>query len=176
MGPPTPNTPSNSGFKFYHERQKKQLCLLHALNNLFQAPRFSKNDLDRLCEQMDKSAWWNAHRSFIGLGDYDANVLMAAVDKFGYTCTWFDRRSDPKIIQHEKIFGYIFNVPSESFFPFIKKRHWLSVIRFNGNQFVNLDSKLSYPQRVNNFNQFAEDLLTNGNTLILIHKREDVCI
>lgn len=35
----------------YHERQSKQLCLLHSLNNLFQAKAFDKQDLDRICEK-----------------------------------------------------------------------------------------------------------------------------
>ena len=35
----------------YHERQRKQLCALHALNNLFQDPKaFSQKDLDSICK------------------------------------------------------------------------------------------------------------------------------
>ena len=34
----------------YHEKQARELCALHALNNLFQDDRaFSKNDLDNIC-------------------------------------------------------------------------------------------------------------------------------
>lgn len=77
---------------FYHEKQRKQLCLLHSLNNLFQKEKFNKHDLDKICEELDRSTWFNSHRSWLGLGDYDANVLMAALDKEGYTCTWFDSR------------------------------------------------------------------------------------
>lgn len=33
----------------YHEKQVKELCALHALNNLFQETFFSKSMLDSLC-------------------------------------------------------------------------------------------------------------------------------
>uniref|UniRef100_A0A0N4ZC97 ubiquitinyl hydrolase 1 n=1 Tax=Parastrongyloides trichosuri TaxID=131310 RepID=A0A0N4ZC97_PARTI len=155
------------GDSFYHEKQKKQLCLLHSLNNLFQEQKFSKHDLDKICEELDQSTWLNSHRSWMGLGDYDANVLMAALDKEGYSCTWFDSRMPASSIDHSNVFGYIFNVPSESFFPFMKKRHWFSVIR-TVNSFYNLDSKLSTPYKIQNFEQFTDNLLSQGNTLILI--------
>ena len=35
------------GQKVYHEKQTRQLCALHSLNNLFQSSQaFSKSDLD----------------------------------------------------------------------------------------------------------------------------------
>lgn len=33
----------------YHEKQVKELCALHALNNLFQNKYFTKQTLDALC-------------------------------------------------------------------------------------------------------------------------------
>lgn len=40
------------GSNVYHERQVKELCALHALNNLLQdESAFSQQDLDRICEQ-----------------------------------------------------------------------------------------------------------------------------
>ncbi|CEF60100.1 Josephin-like protein [Strongyloides ratti] len=153
---------------FYHEKQRKQLCLLHSLNNLFQKEKFNKHDLDKICEELDRSTWFNSHRSWLGLGDYDANVLMAALDKEGYTCTWFDSRLTASSINHNEVFGYIFNVPSESFFPFMKKRHWFCVIRTEKNYFYNLDSKLLSPSKISNFEEFTDTLLAQGNTLILI--------
>lgn len=36
-------------FSIYHEKQVKELCALHALNNLFQEPFFTKAMLDNLC-------------------------------------------------------------------------------------------------------------------------------
>lgn len=37
--------------KVYHEKQKRQLCLLHTLNNLFQKKEFTQMELDAICER-----------------------------------------------------------------------------------------------------------------------------
>lgn len=44
----TASTKSTNGI--YHEKQMKELCALHALNNLFQDRQaFTKKDLDDIC-------------------------------------------------------------------------------------------------------------------------------
>ncbi|KAL3078108.1 hypothetical protein niasHS_009297 [Heterodera schachtii] len=35
----------------YNEKQKRQLCLLHTLNNLFQCEEFVREELDEICER-----------------------------------------------------------------------------------------------------------------------------
>lgn len=35
----------------YHEKQSRQLCALHSLNNLFQGPVFTKSDLDEIANK-----------------------------------------------------------------------------------------------------------------------------
>lgn len=37
--------------RIYQEKQKRQLCLLHALNNLFQREEFEQKELDEICER-----------------------------------------------------------------------------------------------------------------------------
>ena len=79
----------------YHERQVRQLCALHVLNGLFQGPRFTKADLDRICQRLSpNTGWWwpNPHKSALGLGNYDVNVVMAALQDEGYEAKWFDKR------------------------------------------------------------------------------------
>lgn len=34
----------------------------------------------------------NPHKSMLGLGNYDVNVLMAALQLRGYEAMWFDKR------------------------------------------------------------------------------------
>ena len=55
---------------------------------------FSKAELDDLCLQLapDSSTWWNPHRSPLGLGNYDVNVMMAALQLKDYQAIWFDKR------------------------------------------------------------------------------------
>lgn len=78
----------------YHERQSKQLCALHALNNLFQNPQaFRKHDLDAICKELaPDSRIFNPHRSTFGLGCYDVNVIISALAKRGFDVIWFDKR------------------------------------------------------------------------------------
>ncbi len=40
--------PSNG---VYHEKQSLQMCLKHALNNLFQGPVFEKEELNQICKE-----------------------------------------------------------------------------------------------------------------------------
>jgi josephin len=62
----------------YHERQSLQMCALHALNNLFQDGRsFSRAQLDEICSRLSPDHLINPHKSVLGLGNYDINVIMA---------------------------------------------------------------------------------------------------
>lgn len=79
--------------EIYHERQTRMLCALHSLNNLFQDPNaFSKEMLDDLCYQLNSDSFINPHKNAIGLGNYDVNVLMAALQLKDYETVWFDKR------------------------------------------------------------------------------------
>ncbi|CAK5099969.1 unnamed protein product [Meloidogyne enterolobii] len=46
-----PSCSSSEKQQIYHEKQRKQLCLLHTLNNLFQRREFSQQELDEICER-----------------------------------------------------------------------------------------------------------------------------
>ena len=78
----------------YHERQSLQLCAMHVINNLLQAKEFSKNELDEICLDLapDSYSWWNPHRSPLGWGNYDCNVIMVALQRRGFDTIWFDKR------------------------------------------------------------------------------------
>merc|ERR1719376_1285538 len=60
------------------------MCALHVLNNLFQDPAaFSKAGLDAICQELSPTSWLNPHKSALGLGNYDVNVVMMALQKTG---------------------------------------------------------------------------------------------
>ncbi|XP_071035493.1 josephin-1 isoform X2 [Parasteatoda tepidariorum] len=131
----------------YHEKQVKEMCALHALNNLFQDKEaFNKQTLDNICHSLSPDNLVNPHKSVLGLGNYDVNVLMAAVQLKGYEAIWFDKRRDPSNIDFTKIYGLILNVPSEmKFLPLrLNRKHWIAVKEIEGT-FYNLDSKLDRP-------------------------------
>ncbi|OWF52734.1 josephin-2-like [Mizuhopecten yessoensis] len=134
----------------YHERQVKELCALHALNNLYQDKKaFSKKDLDEVCIRLSPDHFINPHRSVLGFGNYDVNVIMAAVQKKNCETLWFDKRKDIKCLIPENIFGFILNTPTDYKWgmlrlPF-KRKHWIA-FRKIGDVYYNLDSKLDTPQ------------------------------
>ncbi|XKL63853.1 hypothetical protein PGB90_006217 [Kerria lacca] len=133
----------------YHEKQVKELCALHALNNLFQKDdAFLKNELDIVCHSLAPKTWLNPHKSPLGLGNYDINVLMAALQNKGYQAIWFDKRKSPYCLKLNKIFGFIMNIPNDYHIGYIRlplqRKHWIA-IRKIGNNYYNLDSKLKEP-------------------------------
>lgn len=136
----------------YHERQIRELCALHALNNLFQgSSSFSKSELDVICHSLSPDVWINPHKSVLGLGNYDINVIMKALQAKGFEAKWFDKRKDPSCLNLKLIFGFILNVPSDYKLSFItlplRRRHWIAMKRING-LYYNLDSKLDYPRLI----------------------------
>ncbi|OAD58185.1 Josephin-2 [Eufriesea mexicana] len=135
----------------YHERQVKELCALHALNNLFQETVFNKQELDQICYSLSPDVWINPHKSLLGLGNYDINVIMAALQRREREAIWFDKRRDLKYLCLDNIEGFILNVTTEYKLGFIllplKRRHWIALKKIHG-AFYNLDSKLDSPQLI----------------------------
>ena len=77
----------------YHEKQRKQFCAIHSINNLFQEANIcTKEKLDEVCHNLNPSRWNNPHKSIIGLGNYDVNVITAFLQIKEYDVIWFDKR------------------------------------------------------------------------------------
>ncbi|XP_033169714.1 josephin-like protein [Drosophila mauritiana] len=170
-------------YGIYHERQTRHLCGLHALNNLFQGlDMFSKSELDDYCTTLTPRNWLNPHRSWIGWGNYDVNVIMYALQQRNCEAMWFDRRRDPHCLNLNAIFGFILNVPAQMslgyYIPLpFQMRHWLALRRVNGS-YYNLDSKLREPKCLGNEEQFLEFLATQlqmDHELFLVLDEETDC-
>ncbi|KAM6996727.1 josephin-2-like [Passerculus sandwichensis] len=191
----------------YHERQRRQLCALHALNNLLQRPWLSQAQADRICQRgvcefgegsqgfgegslprLLQRPWLsqaqadricqrlapnsrpNPHRSLLGLGNYDVNVVMAALGMLGLAAVWWDKRRPLERLVVPRVLGFLLNIPSPlerlvvprvlGFLLNVPSRvslgalalplrrpHWLCVRPF-GAAFYNLDSKLATPARI----------------------------
>lgn len=113
---------------------------------------FQKDDLDKICTDLSPEEWINPHRSILGLGNYDVNVLMKALQTKGCEAEWFDKRKDPSVLEiTEDILGFIMNVPSDYKIGFVslplQRRHWISV-RKVGRTFYSFDSKLKEPLKI----------------------------
>lgn len=136
----------------YHEKQVKELCALHALNNLFQnSSSFTKQQLDSICYSLSPNNFVNPHKSILGLGNYDINVIMAALQQKGFETVWFDKRKDPSCLDLSEIEGFILNIPTEYRLGFLRlpihRKHWITIREVNG-IFYNLDSKLDRPELI----------------------------
>jgi josephin len=178
--------------ELYHEKQVKQLCALHALNNLFQDKNaFCQKDLDSICHALSPtSRFINPHKSSLGLGNYDVNVLMTAVQQKGFEAVWFDKRKNPEHLRLDRIKGFILNIPNPSYsnkwgaqhlinLPLsflMSKKHWISIIKFHENYF-NLDSKLDRPSLVGGgpelMKYLRDKIETNDCEVFIVVSRAD---
>ena len=83
--------------------------------------------LDFICYTLSPSSWLNPHKSWLGLGNYDINVITAALHTRwtilllmvvflliprDLDLVWFDKRKEPETIVTEKVLGFILNVPN----------------------------------------------------------------
>ncbi|GAA54903.1 Josephin-2 [Clonorchis sinensis] len=146
--------PLDSQSEIYHEKQSLMLCCLHAINNLLQDRIFSKRSLDEIANNLCPSKVLNPHRNLFGLGNYDANVLLLALQQCGYDIVWCDKRKS--IQEHSLIFdnilGFILNTLSRRhilMFPMPHfGSHWIAFRRLvvgGERRYYNLDSKLRHP-------------------------------
>lgn len=167
----------NKSNSMYHEKQRLQFCALHVLNNLFGRAEFERSELDAICERMTPNhSWFNPHRSFLGTGNYDVNVLMAALSDRNYDMNWYDKRKNLEDLDERKLCGIIINLESKKNkflkFPFLWGNHWICLRRrkslevdnssdVGADTWFNLDSKLPLPQKIGNWNEHVIKYLNN---------------
>ncbi len=78
----------------------------------------------------------NPHRSILGRGNYNINVIMKAVQLNGFEALWFDKRRPITILNLIKVKGFILNVPSDFKIAGIislpwERKHWIAVTKIN---------------------------------------------
>ncbi|XP_062859198.1 josephin-1 [Trichomycterus rosablanca] len=166
----------------YHEKQHRELCALHALNNVFQdGAAFSKETLQEICQRLSPSTLVTPHKkNMLGNGNYDVNVIMAALQTRGYEAVWWDKRRDVCSISLPNVTGFILNVPSNlRWGPLrlpLKRQHWIGV-REVGGVYYNLDSKLRSPHAIGTADELRKFLchqLRGKNCELLLVVSEEV--
>uniref|UniRef100_H2ZPZ0 Josephin-1 n=1 Tax=Ciona savignyi TaxID=51511 RepID=H2ZPZ0_CIOSA len=133
----------------------------------------------------------NPHKSVLGTGNYDVNVIMSVLQSKGHAAVWWDKRSTIKkgCIYLKKgslerlcltnIKGFILNIPSTIGWGVLtiplKRRHWIGV-RAIDNIYYNLDSKLKQPEIIGEALQLkkflAKKLSSKNCELLLIVSSE----
>ncbi|XP_077358410.1 josephin-1 [Festucalex cinctus] len=184
LAPVTPQLPRASAERpaIYHEKQRRELCALHALNNVFQdGSAFSRDTLQEIYQRLSPSTLVTPHKkSMLGNGNYDVNVIMAALQTRGFEAVWWDKRRDVGSIELSNVTGFILNVPSNlRWGPLqlpLKRQHWMGVREVAG-VYYNLDSKLRGPQPIGSPDQlrkFLRQQLRGKNCELLLVVSEEV--
>ncbi|XP_028928909.1 josephin-2 [Ornithorhynchus anatinus] len=171
-GPP-PAGPPPAG-PVYHERQRRELCAVHALNNVLQQRLFTQEAADDICKRLAPDSRLNPHRSLLGTGNYDVNVIMAALQGLGLAAVWWDRRRPLSQLCLDHVQGLIVNLPSPVSLGLVslplRRRHWVALRQVDGT-YYNLDSKLPAPAALGGegeLRSFLQDLLAQGPCEVLL--------
>ncbi|KAM4721691.1 josephin-2 [Rhinophrynus dorsalis] len=164
----------------FHERQRLELCAVHALNNLLQKPQISYQLAEEICRGLAPNSMINPHRSFLGTGNYDVNVIMAALQTLDYAAVWWDKRRSLESLVLSEVFGFILNIPSPISLGFlslpITRKHWIAVRQVD-DVYYNLDSKLKAPIKLGGpreLKEFLQDCISRGSCEILLVVRKEV--
>ncbi|XP_037074430.1 josephin-like protein [Pollicipes pollicipes] len=91
------NKPNHIVDGIYHEKQVRELCALHALNNVLQDRQFTERQLDAICDQLAPGAWLNPTAPSSSAPATSTSMLMTALQQKGWDARWFDRRSEPAV-------------------------------------------------------------------------------
>ncbi|KAK7300968.1 hypothetical protein RJT34_11822 [Clitoria ternatea] len=167
----------------YHERQRFQFCLLHSLNSLFQQKdAFTRASLNAISERLaledsNSETWtplsilFKPHHNAL-TGNYDINVLIAALEEKGKSVVWHDRRNGASSIDLDAhvLMGIVINVSVKRFGGIWRSRHWITLRKIEGVWF-NLDSDLTAPQPFNGTDKLTEFLdftLARGGEVLLV--------
>ncbi|KAK8956453.1 Josephin-like protein [Platanthera guangdongensis] len=166
----------------YHERQRLQFCLLHALNNLLQQEdSFTRAELDAISDKLvrddpEKGKWtplsviFKPHHNAL-TGNYDVNVLIAALEARNKMVVWHDRRNDASSIDlaDKALLGILINVPVRRFAGLWRSRHWIS-LRCVAGIWYNLDSDLAGPKPFLNLEvaEFLNHVIDQGGEVLVI--------
>ncbi|KAK8641414.1 hypothetical protein V6N13_010820 [Hibiscus sabdariffa] len=169
----------------YHERQRLQFCLLHSLNNLFQhKDAFTRASLSSVAEKLvlddpEKEFWppfsfvFKPHHNSL-TGNYDINVLIAALEERGKTVIWHDGRNGASSIDLDDVvlMGIVVNVPVKQYAGLWKSRHWIAVKKIDG-VWYNLDSDLQAPRCFMDSGEVREflDLIMSHDGQVLLVKK-----
>ncbi|NWY26313.1 JOS1 protein, partial [Pheucticus melanocephalus] len=132
----------------YHEKQRRELCYIAGYG--IEVQQTSARAVSSSVCRLSPNTMVTPHKkSMLGNGNYDVNVIMAALQTKGYEAVWWDKRRDVNAIALSNVMGFIMNLPSSLCWgPLklpLKRQHWICV-REVGGTYYNLDSKLKVPE------------------------------
>ncbi|AES98551.1 putative ubiquitinyl hydrolase 1 [Medicago truncatula] len=176
----------------YHERQRLQFCLIHTLNSLFQQKdAFTRANLNAISEKLALDESFNNESSWTPLsiffkphhnaltGNYDINVLTAALEEKGKSVVWHDRRKGGSSVDldasEDVLMGVVINIAVKRFAGIWKSRHWIALRKIDG-VWYNLDSDLSAPKSFRDTDEVREfldsSIVRGGEVLLVMNQKQ----
>lgn len=163
----------------YHERQERMYCARHALNAMVApsggdaeaAPEpalVTTEELDGIAEELAAETeaagipkpgllgflGFSPHRSALGLGNWDVNVVLRALRRRGLHAAWFDRRKGVDALPlgdvdtaDGALLGVIVNRRSR-YMLVLTSYHWFTLRLDAQGVWWNCDSALARPKRL----------------------------
>lgn len=116
----------------------------------------------------------------LGDGNYDVNIIMAALQTKGYEAVWWDKRRDVSAIALANVVGFVMNLPSSPCWaprklP-LQRQHWICAQEVGG-AYYNLNSKRKVPKWTGGESEprkFLEHHLQGKNYELLLVVTEEV--
>ncbi|CAD8069682.1 unnamed protein product [Paramecium primaurelia] len=140
--------------EYEHQTQNYRRCGLHAVNNLLQQNKYTRQDFENIAEEIKKETSLSHYTYF--LGNYDLNVIERILLKESYEIVWVRQNQEinEELIADPQVYGLLISLIKEM--SFIEKlcnwdpRHWVSirkVIKHDDElEFYYHDSSLKAPQ------------------------------
>lgn len=146
---------------------------------------FNRASLNEVAEKLrsedpNKEAWtpmsvlFKRHHNVL-TGNYDINVLIAALEGKEKVVAWHDRRNGASSIElddgsEENLMGIVLNVPVRRYAGLWRSRHWVAVRKING-VWYNLDSDLVTPRPFKDageVREFLDHIISIGGEILLV--------
>lgn len=143
---------------------------------------FTRAELDTIADKLviddpNRDRWtplslvWKPHHNVL-TGNYDVNVLIAALEGRSYRVVWHDRRNGASSINlaDEALLGIMLNIPVRKFAGLWRARHWITLRRISG-VWYNLDSDLAKPnpfQQEEEVTEFLDTVISRGGELLIV--------
>lgn len=175
----------------FHERQRKSLCALHAINNVLQGEGLlEQGDLEAISrqlkangledgmtlrERLSVSELLGCVASCAGRGYYDVNTLTVAVASRGCDLRWHSGPLTPRLLglHEERFVGLIVNTRGSKLG--VPTNHWFA-IRPIGGLWYDLDSKLRVPIVFGNDQTDSETAMLARLTDLVARRRGNVFV
>ncbi|XP_039145849.1 josephin-like protein isoform X1 [Dioscorea cayenensis subsp. rotundata] len=147
---------------------------------------FTRAELDAIADKLvlddvNKDKWtpfsfiFKPHHNIL-TGNYDVNVLIAALEAKGKKVVWHDHRTGSSSIKlvDDSLTGMMLNVPTKKFGGLWRSRHWVAFRKIHG-IWYNLDSDLKAGKPFQNDEhvlEYLDNIISQGGQVfIILHEK-----